>query len=128
MTKLSASFEFSGFSDYWSGNGRRWDYDAGCLFAYYSANTTLRDLIDQWVDDFNAGGECDDMPEGITDSDVREALLEMLSDGGRKNYENDAICEFSAEYTSANGLEVGADIEGDDSSVAIVLLEVVKDD
>jgi hypothetical protein len=46
---LAATYEYQGFVDYWGGNGRRWDDDAGCLFAYLSNTTTVGDLVDQLV-------------------------------------------------------------------------------
>lgn len=93
---ITVSHEFHGMSDYWGGNGRRWDDNAGCLFAYYDHNTTLRDCVDQWVDDFNMGGDCDSLPEDITGEDIREAILDSLTGKGRADYESGALCEFAA--------------------------------
>jgi hypothetical protein len=104
MPKLRVSHEFQGYSDYWRGNGRRWDKGAGCLFAYYGPDTTLRDCVDQWVDDFWGGGDFehhDDGPdafEGITQDHLRQAILQdFLNEQGRKDYESGALCEFAAE-------------------------------
>lgn len=102
---LTVSHEFHGYSDYWSGNGRRWDDNAGCLFAFYGPDTTLKDCVDQWVGDFNMGGDCDSLPEDITGDDIREAILtSLLNSRGRADYESGALCEFAEEYRDANGL------------------------
>jgi hypothetical protein len=103
MALLTASYKYSGLPDYWGGNSRRWDDDAGCVFAYYGRNTTLRDIIDGAVDDFCMGGDCDSFDEEVTDSDVRAALLACLSDVGRADYESGAVSEFAESYADANG-------------------------
>jgi hypothetical protein len=90
---LEALFLFSGMVDYWGGDGERWDDDKGCLFAPYDHTTTVRDMIDAWVADFEGGGDCDSMPEWITALDVREALLNMLSPQGVKDYHEGALAE-----------------------------------
>jgi hypothetical protein len=79
---VDATFLYSGMIDYWGGDGDRWDDNAGCLFAHYGPASTLRDIIDDLVNDFIAGGDCDTLPEEVTDSDIRKALIEMLSDQG----------------------------------------------
>ena len=127
MPTLSATYLFSGMSDYWGGDGDRWDDNKGCLFAYYSTDTTLRDVIDGLVDDFCAGGDCDSMPEDITEDDVRAALVDMLTEQGRDDYESGALSEFATEFADANGYEPGVPLDDDDdfgeSPVVIVLLE-----
>jgi hypothetical protein len=92
---ITASYLYSGMVDYWGGDGRRWDNDAGCLFASYGPGTTVRDLVDQWVDDFNMGGDCDSLPEDIGDADIRDALLEMLTPEGRADYDSGQVWEGS---------------------------------
>ena len=95
---ITVSHEFHGYSDYWGGNGRRWDANAGCLFAFYDHSTTLKDCVDQWVDDYWQGGDCDSFPNDITQEDIREAILTtLLNDRGRADYESGALCEFAAE-------------------------------
>lgn len=108
---LRVSHEFSGFGDYWGGNGRRGDNDAGCLFAFYGPETTLRDCVDQWVDDFFNGGDCDTID--ATSEEVRAAILEAFNAQGRKDYESGALCD------PANGLE---DFDEDGESPIWVLL------
>jgi hypothetical protein len=102
MAIVTASFEYNGLPDYWGGNGRRWDDNAGCIFAYYGAHTTLREIIDGAVDDFNAGGDCDSFPEDVDGEMVREALLDCLTSQGRADYENGAISEFAVDYAAVN--------------------------
>jgi hypothetical protein len=112
---VSATFLYAGMCDYWGGDGDRWDDNKGCLFAYYGRDTTLRGLIDQWVDDFCRGGDCDSLPEDVTENDIKSALLDMLTEEGRRDYDNDAICEFSRDWEG--------DDDYDESPVAIVLIE-----
>jgi len=102
--KLTVSHEYSGMPDYWGGNARRWDDDAGCLFAHYGSGTTLRDCVDQWVDEFLAGGDCDNMPEDVGDNDVRDAILDSLTEQGHADYKSGALAECAAEYAYDNDL------------------------
>ena len=102
-TKIKVSHEYSGMPDYWGGNGRRWDDDAGCLFAYYGRNTSLRDCVDQWVDEFFNGGDCDSLPHNITENDLRDAILEAFTEQGRADYHSGAIAECSADFAAING-------------------------
>lgn len=121
MPTLTATYIYSGMPDFWGGDGRRWEDDKGCIFAYYGRDTTLRDLIDSLVDDFNSGGDCDSMPDEITGDHVRTALLEMLSEQGRADYGCGAIAECAEEFA-----EVNPDEEDDDCSESpffVVLLE-----
>ena len=101
MTIIRVSHEFHGMSDYWGGNGRRWDKGAGCLFAFYGPDTTLRDCVDQWVDDYWQGGDFDaggDAFKDISGDDIREAILtDLLNERGRADYDSGALCEFAAE-------------------------------
>lgn len=103
--KVSVTHEYSGLSDYWGGNGRRWDDDAGCLFAYYGATTTLRECVDGWVNDFSGGGDCDAFHEDVTEEDIRAAILDSLTSQGRADYDSGALAEVAVEYAAVNGLE-----------------------
>ena len=104
--KIVASFEYAGMSDYWGGNGRRWDGDAGCVFAYYGRDTTLRELIDSAAEDFTMNGDFEDpVWDGFDSDDVRAALLDCLSKQGRKDYDNNVISEFSADYVAHSDWE-----------------------
>jgi hypothetical protein len=105
MALLTATFLYNGLSDYWGGDGDRWDNDKGCVFASYGAFTTLRDIIDDAVDDFCAGGDCDSMPEEVTENDVRVALLDCLSPTGRADYASGAVAECAAYYAATNGYD-----------------------
>jgi hypothetical protein len=124
---LKATFLYSGMVDYWHGNGDRWNDSAGCLFSHYGPDTTLRDLVDGWVDDFMGGGDCDTLPESVGDSDIRAALLAMLNDRGRADYDSGALSEFAIDFADANDLVAGEALDDDedygDSPVAIVLIE-----
>lgn len=138
MAKLNVSFEYSGFADYWSGNGRRWDDNAGCLFAYYGPRTTMRELVDQHIEDFNSGGDTVEKEafDQFSDEDVRAAILDMLTTEGRQDYDNNAICEFALELAKENGIDPEAeedeeaerDLLGDESPVVILLIEVEEDE
>jgi hypothetical protein len=91
---LNASYIYSGCPDYFGGHGcndNEW-----LLYAYYGPNTTLADIVDQLVDD---GWGNEGIPEEVTDSDVRKALLEtMLTDPGRADYASGFIAECAAAY------------------------------
>ncbi len=76
---LTVTHEYRGMSDYWQGNGKRWDDNAGCLFAFYGPDTTLTDCVEQWVDDFHSGGDCDSLPDSVTADDIRKAILEAIT-------------------------------------------------
>ena len=100
---ITVTHEFAGFGDYWGGNGRRNDRNAGCLFAYYGPGTTLKDCVDQWVEDYWNGGDFehyDDGPdafEDVTQNDIRGAILStLLNEQGRADYHNGVVCEFAA--------------------------------
>ena len=99
---VTADFLYSGFPDYWSGDSDRWDDNNGCLFAYYGARSTLRDIVDSAVNDFCAGGDCDTLHEDVTEEDIRAALLGCLSPAGLADYESGALSEFAQEYADAN--------------------------
>lgn len=106
MSNLTASYEYSGMPDYWGGNGRRWDRDAGCLFAYYNGSTTLRDIVDQLVDDYGNNGEHeDDCWESIDSEDVRQAILDMLTAQGRADYNSGALSEWAVDYAKINAYD-----------------------
>jgi hypothetical protein len=130
--KITVSHEFAGWGDYWRGNGRRWDDNAGCLFAYYNGKTTLKECVDQWVEEFWSGGDCDSLPAEVTGNDLREAILTtLLNERGRADYESGALCEF-AENIKDIVAEECAEILDDDADsddlvewpVWIILVEV----
>jgi len=114
--KLTVSHEFMGWGDYWGGNGRRWDADAGCVFAYYGKDTTLRDCVDQWVDDFLYGNgdfiDGDPVWDKVSDVDIRNAILDSLTEQGRADYESGALCDGAANWEQEwepadDSLEIG---------------------
>jgi hypothetical protein len=115
---LSMTYKYSGYSDYWSGNGDRWDDNKGCLFAFYGPNTTLRDLEDQLVHDFIMGSDCDQKQafDDISESDIRKAFQEMLSPDGREDYRKGVLWEGASE------LEDWSDDY--ESPIFVVLVEV----
>jgi len=115
--QINVNHEFFGMVDYWGGNGRRWDDNAGCLFAYVNSQTTLRDCVDQWVEDFICGGDCDSFPAEITAEQIREAILEGLTPQGRQNYADGALCEHARELDPE-------DDDADESPVWILLVEL----
>src|SRR5688572_11203470 len=97
MVKVSASFEYSGLSDYWRGNGQRWNDNAACVFAYYGATTTLREIVDQLIaDDSDMDGK--EAFYDLEDADIEAAILDCLTAEGRRAYEAGEISEFAREY------------------------------
>lgn len=117
---VSASFIYSGLSDYWSGDGARWDDNKGCLFASFGPATTLKELIDALADDYTSGGDCDEKPafEEVSREDVLSALLTMLSDEGRRDYETGALCKWASQLNANDWDEDG------ESPQVIVMLTV----
>tara|TARA_R100001086_G_scaffold157207_1_gene84111 strand:- start:267 stop:638 length:372 start_codon:yes stop_codon:yes gene_type:complete len=96
MTKtkeIKVSYEYSGLLDYWGGNGRRWDNNAGCLFTFYGPDTTTWECVEQWIEDFNTGGDCDSFPEEISGEDIRNAILECFTEQGKEDYYMGNLCE-----------------------------------
>jgi hypothetical protein len=105
MPIVTAEFLYAGLPDFWGGNSDRWDEDKGCVFAYYGKGTTVRDIIDGAVDDFLGGGDCDSLPDEVTDNDVRAALLASLTNEGRADYASGAVSYLADHYADANGLD-----------------------
>ena len=129
---VSATFLYSGMPDYWHGDGDRWDENKGCLFAYYGPTTTLREMVDEWVDD-SRNGDLDDKAawSDVSDDEIRAALIEMLSPQGRKEYDDETAgpCEFARAYADANGIEGDDDGDSDgESPFAVVLVTVDTSD
>jgi hypothetical protein len=89
--KVTANYLFSGMIDYFGGYGCKGN--EALLYAFYGYRTTLRDIIDEWVEDSWNGAACEDVPESVTQEDIRAALLDMLTDAGRADYANNAIAE-----------------------------------
>ena len=128
--KIKVSHEFHGYVDYWGGNGRRWDNDAGCLFAFYGRETTLRDCVDQWVDDFCMGGDCDSFPADIGADELREAIVaDLLNDRGRADYNSGALCEFAADCEDNRECrECGASIGCEHEEDCAIIDEILDGD
>jgi len=104
-------------------------------FRYLSADEVpaghLPGIVEEWVSDFDTGGDCDTLPWKITSEDIKEALLEMLTSKGREDYRSGALAEFAIEFAEVNGLEPGQPLPEDDlydeMPFAVVLIEVSKD-
>ena len=102
MTKLTASLDFVGYSDYWRGMSDR-GRGHGAAFAYYNGQTTVRDLVDQWVDEtWNNEHDFEDLPESVTQDDIRDCILAAFTDAGRADYESNALCEWAADFDGEN--------------------------
>ncbi len=106
-TKLTASFVYAGYSDYWGGHGDTIceDYSEHLLYAFYGRDTSLKDIIEQLVEDSWTGPASETLSEEVTEDDVRKALLDMLTKEGRANYGSGAVAECSAAWTDENTLE-----------------------
>lgn len=93
---LSCNFEFSGFSDYWGGMGGR-GCGKGCAFAFYGRETTLRDIVDQWVEETWANDhDFADLPESVSQEEIRDCIVSGLTAAGRADYDSGALCEWAA--------------------------------
>ena len=108
---------YEGFSDYWQGDGDRWDENKGCLFAYYGPDTTYRDLVDGWLEDFNSGGDFDGKPlaEEVTEAEMRKALEDLI------------LCDRDAVIEAAGCLE-DFDAENSESPISVVLVTLETDE
>lgn len=102
MSKVRASYLYSGISDYFSGYGC--NNNEALLYSFYGRGTTLRDILDELARDAWDGCDAERIPDGITDEQIREALIGMLTEQGRADYESGAVAECAAEYADANGL------------------------
>ena len=104
---LSASFVYSGYSDYCKGyiETNCKEYSEYLLFVYYDRDTSPASIIDQLVEDWWSSPASETLPEDITQDDVRAALLDMLSDAGRADYASGAIAECSYNWGDCNPLE-----------------------
>lgn len=121
--KITVSHEFAGWCDYWGGNGRRWNRNAGCLFAYYDKDTTLRSCVDQWCEEFWQGGDCDSFPEEVTQEDIREAILASFTDQGRADYDSGALAECARKVREIYADDLDED-DIDEWPVWIILVEI----
>ena len=116
--EISASVIYNGMPDYWSGDGSRWDDDKGCLFAYYSPDTTNEDIVQGWLEDFNMGGDFDGkaVAQQITPEELETALRGVFIDG----------IDFSATFGPSKDLE---DFDEDgESPFCIVLVHISEGD
>ena len=98
---LSASFVYAGYSDYFGGYSETdcEEYSEHLLYAYYGRNTSLRDIVDQLVEDSWNGPAGESLPDDVTGVDVHKALFDtMLNSRGRAYYESGAIAECSAAW------------------------------
>jgi len=97
---LTATFLFAGYSDYFQGYGCvDNDEHVECLlYASYGRHTTLCDIINQLVEDSWSG--CGLLGRGVAKATIRKALLAMLSDTGREDYESGALVECATDLPS----------------------------
>ncbi len=103
---LSASFLYSGYPDYFCG------HSGILLYAYYGHHTTLRDIIDELIEDST---DCETLPDIITTDEVRSALLAMLSSLGLVEYYSGAIAECAAAMDRLTKCpECGVEIDDED--------------
>ena len=128
---VSVSYLYSGFIDYFSGHGEA-DNEA-MLYASYGPETTLRDLVDEFVSDYHSGQSGELAPEDVTSDMVRDAIIDALSDDGRKTYEAGGLCEWAETWRAHNpDWQEGEDTDDcmDESPQVILLLswERIEDD
>jgi hypothetical protein len=111
MSKIvSASSLFHGNIHYWDGDGDHWDDNKGCLFAHYGPETTLKELVDAWVEDSKCGDLDDKIAwDSVSSDEIRASLVEMLSSEGKEEYSNPSgPCEFAKELDDEDELAVVA--------------------
>jgi hypothetical protein len=114
----------SGYSDYWGGLGGR-GQGKGCAFAYYGPETSLRDIVDQWVEEtWTNDHDFEDLPESVTQDEVRDCIVSALTQQGRDDYEAGELCEWSLDWRDANDWSPGDDDDDCmESPVVILVLE-----
>ena len=110
---LTASYVYSGLGDYFGGHGCADDEDHKefLLYAFYGRKTSLADIVDELVCDSWNGAASEELPEDITDSDVRDAIMtDMLNGRGRADVASGAVAECSANYTADAECACGASL------------------
>ncbi len=112
---LTANYLYAGYSDYFSGHGC--DDNEYLLYAYYGRDTSLRDIIEELVEDSWSGPAGEELPNEVTTDDVREALGEMLSNQGREDYVSGALAECSRDFADANRLTECPECYSDDLGI-----------
>ena len=121
---LSCYVDHSGYSDYWHGMSHR-GRGHGAAFAFYGKNTTLKDIVDQWCDEvYNNEYDFEDLPESVTQDDIRDCILDALTADGRADYDNDAVCDWSREWMSCNDIDPDSDdddCDDDGESPSVIL-------
>ena len=106
---IVVNVEYDGLPDYWSGNGRRWDGNAGCLFASYGADTTWRDLISGLLDDYVMSGDFEgEVWADINTEQLEPAITNALRGYGYSNYREDEVCRWARELGENNGHDYDA--------------------
>jgi hypothetical protein len=76
------------------------------------------------ADDFTIGGDCESFPPEIDEDDIRQALLDSLTDEGKRMYEANEVCEWAKAYADANGLTDEDEDEEGELPCLIVLVTV----
>jgi hypothetical protein len=139
---LTACYVYSGFADYFGGHGCADDDDRKefLLYAYYGRKTKLADIVDQLVDDACNGAASEELPDDITDSDIRDAIMTTaLSTRGRIDVAEGAVAECSAAWGADAECACGASLtdvddgdpcpvcddwgDSDESPIFVVVLE-----
>lgn len=111
---LTASYLYAGYADYHQGHAcaDNDEHSEYLLYAYYGRHTTLRDIVDQLVDDSWSGSAGEELPEDVTTSDVRKALLDEF---GREDYDSGELAKCSADMDRLTECpECNAELDGDE--------------
>lgn len=112
--EVEAEFEYSGMGDYYGGHSTK--EGQALLYASYGFDTTVGDLVDEWMSELTMGfpGEDDPRWEHLSDEQIKKALESVFV----TPYNPDAIFD--------EDMEAPEDEDDDlyESPVAIVLLTV----
>lgn len=110
---VDATAIYTGYADYWGGHGTTRKQTT--LRAEYGPNTTLKDLVDQWMNEFHQGFPGEDEPvwEHVDDKLLRAALKAVFTPGRMDRFFDD-------------GLDDNEDDEDREWPVVIVLLSVTS--
>jgi hypothetical protein len=114
--ELTASYEYSGFSDYWGGHGEadNEEHKEFLLYAFYGRNTSLADIVDELVSDAwngSASYALSELSEELSDDDIREAIMsDMLNERCRADVASGAVAECSEAWGADAECSCGASL------------------
>ena len=111
--ELTANYLYSGPSDYFGGYGCADDEGRKefLLYAFYSRKTSLADIVDELVSDAWNGSTCNDLPDDVTDDEIRDAIMTTaLTTQGRIDVAEGTVAECSVAWGDGAECACGASL------------------